>query len=581
MGSSRITYENRSEEVFEKGMGLGLSNNQASILSGRVDNPELVYDIINPLQITIPPLNEMSGMDEAAKIIHEAVSKKERIAIVTDYDSDGVNSAIVIYLFLKHVFQDDENIVAIINKRTNGNGITAHLLESIIHEHKKEPVGLVITADHGSANGSAVETLREYGIKTVVTDHHKVPDEGHAGNADAFVNPQKDPNSPFKKISGCAVAYYTMLHTMRTYGYADDKDVENICMAMVGIATIGDSMNMSDSINRYLVTRGLNEMNSLKNQHWVLLRKMLELPWIFDEEVIGFSFVPMINATSRISDPREAFEFYLSEKPLDIERGLERLNKVNKDRRKKQNELMTVAMLRAEEQKDNQSIVLLVPRAFGINGIISGFVGEKYHKPIITFVQHGEHYEGSARGIVEGFSILEAFNNINASDDSIFVKYGGHDQAAGATIHQEKLDLFKELFEAEAKKQIGGEVKDKMFRVVSDLEHKDIHMGFIQDTKHLGPYGIGFVKPEYSGVFFIKDVNCFGKDTLHARMTLMLDDGRTISAMMFNASNGGYDRLLEDNVGKKIRLVFNVALNNYGGMKIELRVSHAEVPNTL
>lgn len=574
---SKIVITPTNTDIYNWGIENGYSHNQSTIMASRINDINVVKKTIEPFTSTLPPLELLEGISKAADMINIAVSNKERIAIVTDYDSDGVNSAVVSYLFLKHVFNASDNLVAIINKRLNGNGITEHLLSSILYEHSKDPISLVITADHGSANGKAIEVLKSKNIKVCVTDHHKVPEEGNAFNSDVFINPQKDASNLFDYISGCATIYFVFVYAKMKYNYRDEYDIENTALSMVAIATIGDSMRMDDPVNRYIVKAGIREMNTLKNIHWRVTRSMLKIPWVFNEEIIGFSIVPMINATSRISDPMEAFEFYLSEKPEDIEHGFLALDKVNKQRRKKQNELMTSAMIQGIMQSKNDALVLVVKNSFGINGILSSMIGEKFYKPIVTFVDNEGKYQGSARSINDEFDMLGAFKAIDNKDGSIIIKYGGHKKAAGVTIKMDKIDDFKRMLNDEAAIQLSGKDATKHYDVVSYLNHDDIHMGLILDINTLRPYGIGFKKPFYTSDFVINKVNCFGKDALHAKLNLNMDNGKTINAMMFNASEGNFDVLFEDNIGKKLHFVFEVIINTFkGNSNLELRIIYAE-----
>lgn len=556
---------------------LGLSDTQAKIMSCRFNNVGDAVAMIKSSFQTIPELSLMSGIDAAADIIHSAIQARERVAIVTDYDSDGVNSAIVLHEFIDGIFGAADTL-AIINKRINGNGITRALLDAILYEHFKEPIGLVITADHGSSNGQAIDELKQHGIKVCVTDHHKIPKEGNANNADAFVNPQKDTGSPFAKISGCTVAYYTVLHTFNKYRsfYNDEKQIVRKCLPMVAIATIGDSMNMANPINRSLVRTGLREMNSLIDPHWVGLRKILEVPWLFDEETVSFSFVPMINAASRMGNPMDAFDFYTSDRPIDIETSLVKLSKINKERRKVQNDLTLIATMEAIHHKDDYALAICLEKGFGINGIISSKVGSMFYKPIVTFVLHGDVYEGSGRSINKSFNLLRAFEHINSKDGDIFVKFGGHDLAAGCSIKKDKADDFRRLFNEEAKEQLGV-IGKPVFEVVEYLPHEHLNMQLLVDVASVGPYGEGYSKPTYAGIFIVSSLHLFGKQSFHAKVGLRLNTGKMIEAMMFNASDNDYDRVLEDCLNKMVRAVYNVVLNTYmGNNSVELRLLHVE-----
>src|SRR6266700_4513345 len=105
----------------------------------------------------------------------------ERVAVFTDYDADGVNSAAVLTTGLRMV--GIEPSVRLPNRFVDGYGLTP----SIVEELAGAGANVIITADCGSSSHAAADLARKHGVDLIVTDHHQCPEE--LPSAYALVNP--------------------------------------------------------------------------------------------------------------------------------------------------------------------------------------------------------------------------------------------------------------------------------------------------------------------------------------------------------------------------------------------------------
>src|SRR3989338_5494873 len=80
---------------------------------------------------------------------------------------------------------------------------------------------------------------------------------------------------------------------------------------------------------------------------------------------------------------------------------------------------------------------------YGIVGLIAGRIANEYRKPTCILTKQCEESRGSFRSVPE-FNVIEALEKCS----DMLVKYGGHAQAAGMTIRNDKLDAFYEKFNA-------------------------------------------------------------------------------------------------------------------------------------
>lgn len=539
-------YQNNHIEVIEPDKGLyeeclskGSSQTFALIASTVYKSYADIHDVMTPPPSTIPEITELSEVGILVDIMHKYIISGKRIAIVTDYDSDGINGAYILYAaMVKILGVNKDRIELIINRRDNGNGITGALLDTIKEEHNNNQIDMIITADHGSANGASIQELQSLGIVVCITDHHLIPKEDNAHIADAFVNPQKDKDSPFKYISGAAVAYFVMLHYSKKYGkWVDDQALRMAfidLLPMVAISTVGDSMNMSNPLNRYLVHAGLDVMNQKGHPFWSVVSSILGLSIRFDHTVIGFKIVPLLNSASRMGNPDIAFYFYNSEKEDEIIEAYSELQKVNKQRQVKQKKLAVLADMQCFDSETHNTLTPILEDGLGINGIISSIIGARYYKPTVTFVQNGDAYNGSGRAINPNLNINGVFHKMDAIDPTIFERFGGHEGASGCTVYKDKIKDFKRLFEEEVGKELKDTNTQKIYKVFKSIKHEYIDEALVFDMENFYPLGVGFQLPYFFGKFYIYKIAYTSAKEEHMILTIRLDTGRFVKAIIFN-----------------------------------------------
>jgi len=86
----------------------------------------------------------------------------------------------------------------------------------------------------------------------------------------------------------------------------------------------------------------------------------------------------------------------------------------------------------------------------GIMGLVAGRLAEHYGKPAIACIRHDGKCVGSARSPAE-YHITHAFGRM----PECFVSFGGHAQAAGFTILEERFDEFRSKLQADAEQILG------------------------------------------------------------------------------------------------------------------------------
>ncbi|EPV3114397.1 DHH family phosphoesterase, partial [Campylobacter jejuni] len=187
---------------------------------------------------------------KAANRIKEAVEKNEKVAIVGDYDVDGIISCVIMAEFFDDIGFD--YIIRIPNRFKDGYGLNAEIINEL-------DVNLIITVDNGIAALEAAKLCKEKNIDLIITDHHMPQDI--LPDAFAIINPkQKDCDFPEIEICGAQVAWYLIaaLKEVCKLKYDMCKFLE-----LLAIAIVADMMELRD-LNRALVRRGIDHINKSK-----------------------------------------------------------------------------------------------------------------------------------------------------------------------------------------------------------------------------------------------------------------------------------------------------------------------------
>ncbi len=143
----------------------------------------------------------LKDANKASARIILAIQNKEKIAIYSDYDCDGIPGAAMFHdLFHKIGYT---NFVTYIPHRHNeGFGVNADAIDELASKGVK----LLITIDCGVFDKEAIAHANAKGIEVIVTDHHEPPADLPPGIA--VMDPeQADCAYPDKKLCGTGVAY--------------------------------------------------------------------------------------------------------------------------------------------------------------------------------------------------------------------------------------------------------------------------------------------------------------------------------------------------------------------------------------
>ncbi len=479
-----------------------------------------------------------NDMDCAVTRINKAINNKEKVIIYGDYDVDGITSTALLYSYFldNYGFEVDYYLP---DRLEEGYGLNMAALESIAPDYD-----LLITVDCGITACREVDFAREAGLDVIITDHHQPAEE--IPRAVAIINPHlTEEKYPCKYLAGVGVAFKIC--------QALDKKWINY-LDLVALGTIADIVPLKDE-NRILVKKGLQDMiNTDKCGLKILLKKLGLTGNSLTAGQVGYIVAPPLNAAGRIKDPEKAIKLLTADAEIDAEQIAEELTALNRLRQRQEKDILKEAREMVEKEIDfnTDKCIILACEDWhpGIIGIVASRLVEKYYLPVVLIALADGEGKGSCRSI-QGINM---FNTLSHCAD-LLVNFGGHAQAAGLSIREDKIDDFKKRFnnylsDNYCKRDFIPEIK---LDVV--LEGKDINRELYNNINKLMPFGAGNPRPKFLlSNSRLKKCYTVGRDKRHLKFEL--ENG--VSGIGFDL---GY--LKNKLSSTQVDLAFNIKLNNW------------------
>ena len=523
---------------------------------------------LNPsIKEYMPDPSVLYDMDNAARIIADAVVAGDKIAIYGDYDVDGITSTAV---FVKYMCQIGADVIWHLPTREGeGYGLNTVAVQEIADAGAK----LLITVDCGISGNEEVDFAKQCGVRVVVTDHHS-PD-AILPNADAVVNPKRsDDVSGLDYLAGVGVAFLTVVAVNRELKSRDlPADVKekidslNLMnfMDLVALGTICDTMPLV-GLNRAFVATGLKVMGLRQN---LGLRVLMDVAGIKKPSVYaaGFALGPRLNAAGRLDSAAPALELLLTDNPLIAHSLAEKLHQMNQDRIDIQNAIMLRAIDMADKccAKGNCSLFLCGDNWHGgVMGIIAGRLKDKYNLPSCVATKSDGIINGSGRSI-PGVDLGKIIHDALAA--GIISEGGGHAAAAGFSLSAENENAFCDFLENAVREQLHGQMPEREVVVDAEMDAGAATMRLVNKLNALEPFGQGNPEPTLalSGAM-LRYASTMGNGS-HLRGTIATSSGTNLSFVGFNLVGTPVgDFLLDDgNINAKIKMLGKLKENEYNG----------------
>lgn len=476
----------------------------------------------------------MKDMDRAVDILKEKIEEGKKIRVIGDYDIDGVNATYILQQGLAGLGADVDTDIP--DRIKDGYGLNQMLIDRAL----EDDVDTIITCDNGIAAMSEIAYGKENGMTIVVTDHHEVPYLEENGEkkyllppADAVVDPHRaDCEYPFKGLCGAAVAY-KMVEVLYRVSGKPEQEVEHLqesLMENVAIATIGDVMDLVGE-NRVFVKKGLELLKTTKNEG---LHALMQCTGVDTANLntyhIGFVIGPCINAGGRLDTAKRALELLNASNRREAVTLAADLKELNDSRKEMTEEGVEEAVRQIESSswKDDQVLVVYLPECHeSIAGIIAGRIKERYYRPTFVLTKGETGVKGSGRSI-EAYDMFAEMSRCR----ELFTKFGGHKLAAGLSLEEEKVEVFRKRINELA--DLTEEDLQMKVSIDMRLPFPYINEELIHELKILEPFGKGNGKPLFAeSKLRVIQPRIFGKNRNVLKCRLEDQQGNQMEAVYF------------------------------------------------
>jgi len=468
-----------------------------------IDTPEKIDHYLHPKMDDLYDPMLMHDMDKAVAVVRDAIRKGEEIVVFGDYDVDGVTATAILLTYLRK--QGVKVNYYIPDRHGEGYGLNMAAVEQIAG-----PGRLLITVDCGITCPNEVARARELGMRVIVTDHHQLGPV--LPQCEAVINPLMG-HYPFCRLCGAGVAFKLV------QALGGMEAVEPL-WELAAMATIADIVPLLDE-NRVIVTYGLRAMAKTKRPGLIAL---MESSGVDSANVtasdVAFRMAPRINAGGRLALASRGVEL-LTTRRLDVAREIAaELDQDNTKRRELELDIFAQAdqLVRDEIDFRDERAIVVCGEGWnpGVIGLAASRLVEKYKWPSVLLAQDGDVCVGSARSI-PGVDIHAAMSTCR----DLFIRFGGHAQAAGLTIEKKNVPEFRKRLTQAIISQCDPSAFIPTEEYDLELELSEITEELVEAFASMQPTGFGNPAP----VFCIRgvhttDVRSIGKDGAHLRMRL-------------------------------------------------------------
>ncbi|MGD1994495.1 MAG: single-stranded-DNA-specific exonuclease RecJ [Anaerolineae bacterium] len=524
----------------------------AQVLYNRMPDPDEAGAFLEGFSDLDDPFR-LRDMSQAVTRLREAIRAGEPIAVYGDFDADGVTATALLVLTLRSLGAEVHPYIP--HRVDEGYGLNPEALTELA----EKGVRVVVTVDCGVRSVAEVNHARRAGMDVIITDHHTLGDR--LPNAIAVIDPRRAGSPyPYTHLAGVGLAYKLAQALLRSNGRVPIQEEplieEEHLLGLVALGTVADLAPLTGE-NRYLVRRGLEHLNTAPRPGMAaLMRQAGVQPGAVDEDTIGYSLAPRLNAAGRVGHAKVAYQLLVAEYPAEAEWLARRLDQMNRRRQ----ELTAEAMDKARQIVGTQGVdapllfVAAPELPAGVVGLVASRLLEAYYRPAVVVEVGEETSRGSARSVPE-FHVTEALE----SCADLLVRYGGHREAAGFTVRTEDLPKLRRHLLDRATEALDGQELIPTLEADASVPLQAMSWDLWEGLQRLRPFGTANPEP----LFVSEDVSVrhhrvVGTDGAHLKLYLF--DGEMVwDGIAFR--QGEWSNKLTD----RIDIAYHLQLNEWRG----------------
>lgn len=515
----------------------------------------------------------MTDMREGAEIIYKGIKDEENIVIYGDYDADGITSTCILYKGISYLGGKISYYLP--DREQEGYGLNNESIDKLRAEGNQ----ILLTCDNGISSNDQVSYAKSIGFKVVVTDHHEIKES--IPEADAVINPKRDKDKyPFKSLCGAGIA---LKFIQALYLYFDKKPDLEEYLELAAIGTICDVVDLIDE-NRIIVKEGLKAIKKSKNPGILAL---IDKSCIKSENIssyhIGFIIGPALNATGRLQHAKLSVQLLLTKDFEEASNLAEKLVDLNKKRKQLTEDGYNKIVMDLKDKKSNDKVIVVYEKSIheSIAGIVAGRIREEFNLPAFVITNGINSLKGSGRSIEE-YNMFKEMSKCS----KYLIKYGGHPMAAGFSIEEKNVNLFRDSLNRIC--SLKEEDIVPKLRIDNIINMESLTLDFVEKLKVLEPYGKGNERPIFSSLnVMARDVKFYGEGKSVIRISFVSDySGKIISGVMFNSfeefkiilserfGEDFADKLIDNGIfDERLDIVYCPEINSYNGyVNIQLKI---------
>lgn len=472
----------------------GVDTLLAEVLAARKILPQDLPSFFAPsLRRDMPDPSILMEMDAAAERIADAVTGGETIGIFGDYDVDGTTASALLYRYLAEL--GNTPVVHLPDRFTEGYGPSFEGFRAL----EEKGASVIVTVDCGSNHGDVVGSSS---ADVIVLDHHLMSERP---DVFALVNPHRPGDrSNLGGLSAGGVAFMAMAavnRVLRARGWFTDRPEPKLtrCLDLVALSLVCDVMPLS-GLTRTFVTQGLRLLGSLDgdgggNPGLRALARAGGLSGSATASHFGFQIGPRINAAGRIGHARMAFDLLTTDDPSRAAMIADKLEALNKERRRIEEAVRREALAQAEGQTGAAIVTAGEGWHPGVVGIVAGRLKERFHRPAFCIAFEGDRGTGSGRSVpgVDLGAAVSAAVRAGAIEAG-----GGHAMAAGLSLTPGQLPGFRAFLDEALAPQLAIACEEPSLVLDAVVGLGAVDGRTCDVIEPAGPFGQGHPEPRFA-----------------------------------------------------------------------------------
>jgi single-stranded-DNA-specific exonuclease len=452
------------------------------------------------LQPALAGLNDpflLRNLEAAATRLRRAIAQREEIAVLGDYDVDGVSSTALLVMMLRRFGLNPRFVVP--RRSEDGYGLSRSAIDRALEAGRPH---LFVALDCGTNSLEEISYLRAQGIDVIIIDHHRSKEQV-LGDA-ILINPHVHPDgnggdSAWRHL--CTVGLVFKL----AHGLLKQLRGENHPVAfriklrdhldLVALGTIADLVPLLGE-NRILARHGLRILEQTQRPG---LRALMDVSGVKPSQGItptdiSFRLGPRINASGRLADAALSVELLISDDVAFCVGTAQQLDAFNRERQDIERAITEEAERLIETQFVADAGIVLFAENWhpGVVGIVAGRVTRKYNRPCVVLGNEGDMAKGSGRS-VDGVNLVDV---LGACCEHL-TSWGGHPMAVGVALPKLHLDTFRTRFSEAVRSHVGGDIAEARLELAAWLTPEQITERLMEELDALHPFGQGNPEPVF------------------------------------------------------------------------------------